>query len=103
MADKIFTTQNRPGSLENSDYLKAVTRTELTPVTKKSTIPLTSSQEIGWFTKNVPTPSEFRADGRVNHPKKKEELSGYMSKVWRYYPTSGPGGSSKPGGGKSGV
>ena len=103
VADKVFSTQTTPGSLENSDYLKAVTRTDLTRTTDKSTVPLTSSQEIGWFSKHVRTPTEFRQDPRVNHPKRKEELSGYMSKVWRYYPTSGPSGSVKPGGGLSGV
>ena len=95
MAANISSEEPTKFQAEESDYLKAVTRTHLTPVTAKSEEPQTSSQEIGWFSKYVATPTESRADPRVNHPKKKEELSGYMSKVWRYYPTSGPGAGSK--------
>lgn len=100
VSEKISAPQRNLGShVETNtntceDTKQALVLTTIEPI-KKFELPLTSSQEIGWFAKNNPL-CEFRQDSRVNHPLRYSELSRYMSKYWRYYPsgaqkiTSGP-------------
>ena len=68
----------------NETFLQDVRRTNELP-TQKQFLPITSNQEIGWFTKIKPLDS-FRQDLRVNHPRHYSALSRYMDVFWSYYP-----------------
>ena len=68
----------------NETFLQDVRRTNELP-TQKQFLPITSNQEIGWFTKIKPLDS-FRQDLRVNHPRHFEPESRYMDVFWSYYP-----------------
>ena len=68
----------------NETFLNDTRRTNELP-TQKQFLPVTSNQEIGWFTKIQPLDS-FRQDLRVNHPKHYSSLSRYMDVYWSYYP-----------------
>ena len=68
----------------NETFLQDVRRTNELP-TQKQFLPITSNQEIGWFTKLKPLDS-FRQDLRVNHPRHYSALSRYMDVFWSYYP-----------------
>lgn len=70
----------------NKVYLDDVRRIKSRPIDKQ-VLPLTSSQEIGWFTKTQPLCS-FRKEPKVNHPRKYTALSQYMDTYWTYYPPS---------------
>lgn len=89
VSDKIFGREPPNGGPNpNATFLSDIHRTSCEPVSK-SDIPLTSSQEIGWFAKDVPSAlCTFRLDPRVNHPIRHSELSEYMGTYWKYYPSS---------------
>ena len=97
----------------NEKFLDS-TLSKAEPAINRAELPITSAQEVGWFTKiyhsqtsptfaptkildksETVTPREkfnknsvtaFRQDHRVNHPKRYTEISRYMDIYWGYYP-----------------
>ena len=83
-------TQEPPAGVEPPfvDYLYNVKHRSKLPYDRnleqfKSTLPETSSQVIGWFTKHVPT---LPFDPRIDHSKRLSDVSSYMDTYWSYYP-----------------
>ena len=72
-----------PNLYKKSWTVSNLRRTNELP-TQKQFLPVTSNQEIGWFTKIQPL-DPFRKDLRVNHPRH-YSLSRYMDVFWSYYP-----------------
>ena len=82
---KVLTAENPEGPEDpNKVFLQDTRRIHSKP-TDKQDLPVTSSQEIGWFTKVQPSDT-FRQDPRVNHSRKYSGLTRYMDIYWSYYP-----------------
>ena len=82
---KIF--HQGPESQANENYLQDVQRVQEQPATARFSSPQTSSQEIGWFTKYVPS-TGYDSQETVKKPIVHSELSQYMSTYWKYYPSN---------------
>ncbi len=78
--------ENPSGDLPaNEAFLRSTERTNQ-PAAVRYSLPQTSSQEIGWFTRTHSV-TDYRKDTRVNHPQRHSELVQYMSTFWKYYPS----------------
>ena len=72
----------------NREYLDNVRRCSKLPYDRnadkfESSLPESSNQEFGWFTKFSPT---VPVDRRIDHAKKLSDISRYMDTYWSYYP-----------------
>jgi hypothetical protein len=89
VSGKLLTREPPPeAEPQNFDYLIDVHRCSKLPYDRNiekfdSSFPETSSQEIGWFTKFVPT---LPFDPRIDHSKRLTDISSYMDIFWGYYP-----------------
>ena len=82
---KVLTAENPEGPEDpNKEFLQDTRRIHSKPIDKQD-LPLTSNQEIGWFTKVQPFDT-FRRDQRVNHSRRYSGLTRYMDTYWSYYP-----------------
>ena len=82
---KVLTAENPEGPEDPNKVFLQDTRRIYSKPTDKQDLPLTSNQEIGWFTKVQPLDT-FRRDQRVNHSRRYSGLTRYMDTYWSYYP-----------------